>query len=364
MDFTLPEDVEALRDLAGRILGDLSTTDRLAAVDGWYDEPAWQELARAGVLAAPLPEDVGGGGLGFLVVHVLLERVGATAAQVPLWEALVLGALPLATFGDDRQRAVAAAVAEGSTLVTGALSEEGGDPWDPGTAARRAGDRWELDGTKTAVPLGTLATALLVSARDEDGHTGIWVVDPSAPGVTVTAQLLGDGQPNAVVGLTAAPAVRLGNDAVDVLGWVLDRALAGIASQQAGVCAAALRMAADHAGRREQFGRPIATFQAVGQRLADAWIDAHGVALTALHAAWRLGEGLVARDEATIAKWWAAEAGHRVLHTAGHVHGGIGVDRTYGLPRWFQMGKRLEFALGSASPQLLRLGTAMALEPA
>ena len=75
-----------------------------------------------------------------------------------------------------------------------------------------------------------------------------------------------------------------------------------------------------------QFGRPIGSFQAVGQRLADAYIDVEAVRLTMWEAAWRIAEPLPAPTEIAVAKFWAADAGHRVAHTVVHVHGGTGID--------------------------------------
>jgi alkylation response protein AidB-like acyl-CoA dehydrogenase len=205
--------------------------------------------------------------------------------------------------------------------------------------------------------------------RDRDGAVVMLLVDPQAAGVEVRPQLTVDGGPQAELELAGVQVpeadVLAGPDlGRQVLTWTLERAWAGLASLQAGLCERALRMAAEYTSRREQFGRPVASFQAVGQRLADAYIDTEAIRLTALQAAWRLSEGLPAADEVAIAKWWAAEGGHRVLHAVQHVHGGVGVDLEYPLHRYFLAGKQLEFALGSGTDQLLRLGSRLAGEPA
>jgi alkylation response protein AidB-like acyl-CoA dehydrogenase len=109
-----------------------------------------------------------------------------------------------------------------------------------------------------------------------------------------------------------------------------------------------------------QFGRPIGSFQAVAQRLADAYIDVEAVRLTMWQAAWRLSAGLPCETEVATAKFWAADAGHRVAHTAVHVHGGVGIDTDHPLHRYFVAAKRLEFALGGATTQLRRIGAALA----
>ena len=130
------------------------------------------------------------------------------------------------------------------------------------------------------------------------------------------------------------------------------------AALQVGVAERALRIAASYTSEREQFGRPIGSFQAVQQRMADAFIDVEAIRWTTWHAAWLIAEGRPAHRDAAIAKFWAAEAGARVTATAQQVHGGMGIDVTYPLSRYFLWAKQIELTLGSASQQLARLGSA------
>jgi alkylation response protein AidB-like acyl-CoA dehydrogenase len=139
--------------------------------------------------------------------------------------------------------------------------------------------------------------------------------------------------------------------------------LAG-AAEQLGITDGALRLTAAYAKTREQFGRPIGTFQAVSQRLADGYIDVLGQRLTLWQAAWRLDEGLPADTELAIAKLWAADAGHRLAHTTVHVHGGVGIDLDGEAHRYFTGAKRFEFLHGGATEQALAVGRALAAEPA
>jgi alkylation response protein AidB-like acyl-CoA dehydrogenase len=134
------------------------------------------------------------------------------------------------------------------------------------------------------------------------------------------------------------------------------RALVGLCAIQLGVTERALRIAASYTTEREQFGRPIGSFQAVQQRMADAFIDVEAIRWTMWQAAWLLGQGGPQGREAGIAKFWAAEAGARVAATVQQVHGGIGIDITYPLFRYFLWAKHNELTLGSASAQLARLG--------
>ena len=114
----------------------------------------------------------------------------------------------------------------------------------------------------------------------------------------------------------------------------------------------ALELTAEYARTREQFDRPIGSFQAVSQRLADDYIDIKGLRLTLQQASWRLSEDLPADAEVATAAFWAAEAGHRVAHTTVHVHGGVGIDMDHPVHRYFITAKQTEFALGGATAAL------------
>jgi alkylation response protein AidB-like acyl-CoA dehydrogenase len=364
MDFTFTPEQQALGELAGRILADHATSARLRAVEtdpDWFDRAAWADLARARLLGVALPEAVGGSGLGFLELCLVLEQVGRTVAPVPAWAALVLGAAPLAAFGDASTHDLLRRLAAGDAIVTAALVEPAGDPTQPATTATRDGGEWRLDGVKTCVPALHLAARVLVPARTRDG-VAVFVVDSSGPGVQRARQVATTREPLWQVELAGAPATPLGDPAHGgaILDWLLPRALVGLCAEQLGVVDRALRMTAEYTTSRQQFDRPVASFQAVHQRAADAWIDVEAIRLTTWQAAWRLADGLPAATEAAIAKFWAAEGGHRVAYAAQHLHGGIGVDVDYPLHRHYLWAKQLELTLGGATAQLAKLGSQLA----
>ena len=132
------------------------------------------------------------------------------------------------------------------------------------------------------------------------------------------------------------------------------------AALQLGVVEGALTLTAGYARTREQFGRPIGTFQAVAQRLADGYIDVLGLRLTVQQAAWRLSEGLPAATEVASAAFWAAEAGHKLAHTAVHIHGGVGIDLDGETHRFFTAAKQGEFLLGGATAAARAIGAELA----
>jgi alkylation response protein AidB-like acyl-CoA dehydrogenase len=334
------------------------------------DERLWQTLAGANLLGLAISEEYGGSGLGFVEVCLLLEECGRAAAAVPLLPSVVLAGMTIGQFGDEEQRAQwLPALAEGRLVATAALVEAGADPAAPATSARPGGGGgWVLDGMKTCVPAGTIAGLILVPARLPGGETAVFALEPTASGLAMTALETTTGVPEAHLDLTEVevPAsARLGGSSSgDVLHWTLQRATVGLCALMSGTCQEAVRLTGEYVRTREQFGHPLATFQAVGQRAADAYVDTEAVRLTALQAAWRLATGRPSEAEVAIAKFWAADGGQRVVHAAVHLHGGVGVDRSYPLHHYFLAAKQLELSLGGATPSLLRLGALMAEEPA
>ncbi len=164
--------------------------------------------------------------------------------------------------------------------------------------------------------------------------------------------------------LDATPAQAVGAPGDDTAARLGQLLTVTIAAELLGVTEGALHLTAGYAKTREQFGRPIGTFQAVSQRLADGFIDVLGQRLVLWAAAWRLAEGLPAETAVATAKLWAADAAHRLAHTTVHVHGGVGIDLDGEAHRYFTTAKRFEFAFGSATEQALTIGRALAAEPA
>jgi 3-oxocholest-4-en-26-oyl-CoA dehydrogenase beta subunit len=368
MDFELSESQLELAALAREILTDQVTPERLRAAElqgVLFDRPLWDALARAGVISAALPDSVGGGGLDFLEQCSVLVELGRTTAPVPYLTS-VLSAAALAYFGTDDQRARwAAPAAVGECVLTAALAEELlDDPENPQTRAERSGDGWRLTGSKAVVPYGSVADAFLVPAATPEG-TGLFVVLPEDTGVALEAQRLVDGDTAVTLEFSS---VELAGDRLvpgaDVVHWLVARATVALCAYQTGVLERALELTAEYARERTQFDRPIGSFQAVAQRLADAYIDVEAVRLTMWEAAWRIAEPLPCPTEIATAKFWAADAGHRVAHTAVHVHGGTGIDMDAPTHRYFTAAKRTEFALGGATAQLRRLGAELAATPA
>lgn len=373
MDFAFREEQEQLRNLARQILEAHTTRERLREVEASperFDRDLWKELGRAHLLGVALPEDVGGSGFGIVELCLLLEEVGRAVAPVPVLATLVLGALPVDRFGSaEQRRRILAPVAAGEAVLSAALDErQVEDPTAASVAARRDGGAWRLDGVAGAVPAAHLAARVLVPAATGDGVVGVFLVDPRGGGAEVARQESTSGEPLArlaLSGAAVAPEDVLGDPraGAEVVRWTVERALVGLCAIQVGLAERALRMTADYTAGRVQFGRPLGTFQAVQQRLADAYIDVEAMRWTTWRAAWRLAEGLSTEEEVAVAKFWAADGGQRVLAAAQHLHGGVGVDVDYPLHRYTLWSKQVELALGGASRHLWRLGALIAGRP-
>jgi alkylation response protein AidB-like acyl-CoA dehydrogenase len=352
MDFSFTSDQQDLRELAAKILSDATTLERTKQVfadSAGFDRALWAALGDAGILGISLPESVGGAGLGFLETCIVLEEVGRTAAPIPALAVMGLAAPALVEFGATD---ALAGVAAGTTIVTAALTEAVGDVHSPTTSASGG----KLTGEKVCVPAGLDAKAIVVSAAD-----GLYLVDPSSAGVTVEREDTMLGAPSARLVLHDAEATKLAGP--EGLTWLLARAQTAQCVTMSGAASAALDLTATYVKDREQFGRSIATFQAVSQRAADTYINKEAIKLTAWQAAWRIDAGVSAAAQVDAAKYWAAQGGQDVLLAAHHLHGGVGVDRDYPLYRYFLLAKQLELDLGSETPTLMHLGALIADSP-
>jgi alkylation response protein AidB-like acyl-CoA dehydrogenase len=364
MNFDVSQEQKDLQALAEKIFADLVPTDRLPDFEvpqDWHDEKLWSELAKSSLLGLGIPEEFGGAGMGIAEVCGLLEEAGRRLAPAPLLPTLVMGAAPIVEFGTEPQkRALLPAVASGKNILTAALSEEGlRNPLAPTTCARRDSAGWKLDGVKAYVPVASLASHILVPACTEDGKTAVFVVERAASGVSLDAQATTTGELEyrvTLAGVTVADTAKLGDAKRDheVLPWMIARTVAGLCATELGVAERALRMTAEYTATRKQFGKPIATFQAVAQRAADAYIDLEAMRLAAQQAIWRLASGLDATRELNIAKFYAAQ----------HLHGGIGVDTDYPLHHYYLKSRQIELTLGGSHTHLMALGERLATQGA
>ena len=358
MDFTPTEEQEAVRGLASSLLATGTPAD--VGLAG-FDTALWARLGESGLLGMALPEEVGGGGLGLAEACVVAEETGRAAGRVPV--VAVLTALQTVAAAGSAHADLLTRAAAGQTVVVPALAEHGvGDPLHPSVRAVRDGDGWTLSGTRLAVAWAREASHLVVSASTEDGTPLLALLAVPAAGVVLEDEVVSSREPHATVLLDGArvadgDVLATGAEALEA---ALTRATLLTCSHAVGVAEQALSLAASHVSTREQFGKPLATFQAVTCRVADCWIDVESMRLTTQQAVWRVDQGLPAAEQTAIAAFWGAEGVQRVTSSAVHLHGGLGVDVSFPLHRWFLAGKVDELSLGGALRSLEHLGALLA----
>jgi alkylation response protein AidB-like acyl-CoA dehydrogenase len=370
MDFSFSDEQNALREVARKILEAECAPDRLREIeksDECIDRALWAELAKANLLGAALPEAHGGSGFGFFELCLLLEEIGRAVAPVPAWATLVCGALPIAQFGSaaQQQRWLPGVIA-GDVLLSAALQEPNNvDPLAPSTTATKDGSGWTLSGEKFCVPAAFVAERILVPASTGEGSVGLFLVDPRAKGVKLEKQLVTNRE---VQGWMTLDGIAVSAD--DVLGdpktgraalqWLTERATAALCAMQVGVADRALRITATYGAERQQFDRPIGSFQAFHTRAADAYVDLEVLRLVVWQAAYLLATQETATDAVSIAKFFAGESAHNVTYAAEHLHGGIGADVDYPVHRYYLWSRQIEVTLGSGAAHLAALGDRLA----
>ncbi|MGI5128114.1 acyl-CoA dehydrogenase family protein [Pseudonocardia sp. CA-107938] len=346
MDFSLDESQREVADLAREVLA-----------PGPDPQALWKSLGQAGLLTLAVPEELGGAGLGVVECGLVLTEVGRRTAPVPALATLALGVLPVVRCGTAEQQRV---VLEEGAVLTAALHEPSTPlTLQPRTSAEHDGAGWVVTGTKIGVPYAASAHRVLVPVALPGTGTGVLLVDPQAPGCAVVPAPTSSGLPEHTLVLDRVSVpfdALLGADTTGHTVAELHRcALAGASAVGAGVLTGALELTSTHIATREQFGRPLATFQAVAQQIADVYVAARILQLAARAAAWRLGAGRAADADLDVAAYWLAEA-PAALQTCQHLHGGLGVDITYPVHRHYAWGKDLARFVGGLDLRVERLG--------
>ncbi|WP_210573745.1 acyl-CoA dehydrogenase family protein [Streptomyces sp. GESEQ-4] len=408
MDFTPTQEQAAAQELAARIFGDLATHERLTAAGTGSDPELWKALCAAGLIGAVQE-------VGLLGLVLLLEEQGRTTAQVPFAATCVYGLLAVSAHGSAEQRErLLPGIIDGSVVVSGAFPAQGGVrasaggeltgtvpvvpwlrdathvlvadadrnlwlvptvghvEWQPvELTAPWAAGRLVLEGTDAEL-LGGPGAERLSGTEDFSGHDAVGLGGLDADRLSGTEHLSGPGAErlSGTEHLSGPGAERLSGAGAGQIGGVGDEHPAGpdayadvlatartaFAGLQAGVCAGSLARAVAHTNSREQFGRPLATKQAVQLRAADAYMDTEAIRVTAYEAAWRRDTGLPYASHALAAAWWASEAGSRVVHAGQHLHGGAGADLDHPVHRHFLWGRQLDAYLGCGDELLQELG--------
>ncbi|MGI5401609.1 acyl-CoA dehydrogenase family protein [Streptomyces sp. CA-135486] len=382
MDFTFTEEqqaaVEAARAVFSGVAPDGVPSPALTpgAVADEFDRPLWARLAEADLLSLVLSPQHGGAGLDPIALCLVLRESAKVLARVPLLETSAV-AMAVERYGSARLRQeLLPRVGRGELVLTvGANGRTGHDPAELAVAARRdtEGNGWVLDGVQTGVPWAQCADRIAVPSHTDDGRGVLALVPRDQAGLTLADQVSTSGERFAEVGLDS---VRIDSqDLIDAEGaweWLRQLLATGTCALALGLGEGVLAMTSEYTGKREQFGFPVATFQAVAVQAADRYIDLRAMEATLWQAAWRLGQArgsagaggpLPVSGDVAVAKIWASEGVRRVVQTAQHLHGGFGADTDYPLHRYHAWAKQLELSLGPAAAHEEALGDLLAAHP-
>ncbi|MET9671733.1 acyl-CoA dehydrogenase family protein [Streptomyces sp. NPDC006482] len=375
MDFTFTEEqqaaVEAAKTIFAGVAPDAVPSPALTpgAVSDDLDRSLWSRLAAADLLGLALPPEHGGSGLDPVAFCLVLRESARVLARVPLLETGAV-AMTIDRYADRQTAAdLLPRVSRGELVLTAAShGRTGHDPADRAVTARLDGTTWILDGLQSAVPWAHGADLVAVPAHTAEDRTVLALVPRAHEGVTLADQYSTSGELLAEIRLDS---VRLDSTRViDAEGaWDRLRELltTGTCALALGLGEAVLTMTSQYTGKREQFGHPVATFQAVAVQAADRYIDLRAMEATLWQAAWRVSTGadgaLPAAGDIAVAKIWASEGVRRVVQTAQHLHGGFGADTDYPLHRYHAWAKQLELSLGPAAAHEETLGDLLATHP-
>jgi alkylation response protein AidB-like acyl-CoA dehydrogenase len=365
MDFSIPEELKNVQDLAAQILADFTEVEQLRRLEQQqepFDDALWQALAGAGLLGVDIEEVHGGMGIGFGALTALCEEVGRTVAAVPVVPVLVSAAATLRRFATSQQKErFLPGVADGSTLLSAALEEYNNDnPARPSCAAEALDGGFSLNGTKICISQAKRASRILVSATTGE-ELVVALVDPDAAGVTLSPQVVTSGETRHELRLERVQVptediIAVGGKALQAMDWALQATRTALSAMAVGLCDKMMRITGQYTSEREQFGRAIATFQAVSHRVADCYIDVECLRLVTQQATSLLDQGRPAGEASTIAKIWCGDVTHRVSQSAQHCHGGTGVDRDYPLHRYCLWARQIELSAGNTAQLTAQLG--------
>jgi len=372
MNFGFTEEQELLRSEVRKLLDESCPLEQVRKITEDPNGPGfsrelWQKIAELGWLGLTIPEAHGGAGLGWVDLVVVLEETGRSLFPSPLVSS-TLAAHAIRRFGSPRQQAAwLPALADGSAIGTVALLEEDGAPGPEGVrlAGRAAGKSLTLTGEKTLVGDAASADLIVVAFRKgKSKDLGLAVVERGAaglatkdlPGIDLTKRL----------GRVSLDGVKIGRDAVlakadaAAISHLFDVGALAVTAEGVGAAEAALALTAGYAKHRVQFGRPIATFQAVKHPLAEAYVDVQSFQSLVYYAAWCVDHGHKDLPLAVSrAKAYASEALPKLGIDTIQLHGGIGYTWEYDAHLYLKRAKWLRPAFGDADwhyERVARLG--------
>ena len=369
MYFDLTDEQQAIKSTAHDFLAARYKSERireLADSEDGFERSDWDEMAELGWTGLALPEEWGGQGLGTVDLAVLFEEMGYALAPSPLLSNTVAGlALSLCGSDDQRERFLRP-LAEGKLRGTPAL-------WDAGSGAtigsftmeaRADGDGIVLDGEKVLVMDASTADFFLVATSDGRRH----IVGRDAAGVSITPATAID--PTRRLFSVRLNGVKVASaDSLPAAGEeyyaVFFRICVALAAESTGIAQRTMEMAVAYAKDRQQFGRPIGSYQAVSHRCAQMLLETENARSAVYGAAWAAdSEPESLPRAASMAKAYASDAGWRVPDASIQVHGGIGFTWEHDLHFFLKRGRANAAMFGDAKWHRERVADAVLAKPA
>ncbi len=366
MDFGFSEEQEMLRSSARDFLAKeapMTYVRKMMDDERGYTDDLWRKMAELGWMGLVLPEEFGGSGLDFVDMVVVLEEMGRAVLPGPFFSTVILAGIAIAEGGTAKQKSThLPKIADGSLKATLAQLEPSAR-WDAEgieLTARSEGGGWVLDGTKLFVPDANVADLFVVAGRapGSKGSDGVslFLVDAKAPGVTVT--MLKTMDQTRKLGEVTFKGVKVAADALlgtagggwKLLERVADRGKVGLAAEMCGGAQRVLEMSVEYAKVREQFGKPIGSFQAIQHKCANMLVEVESSKSITYYAAWAVANDVAeAPLAAAMAKAYTSDA---YRHTAGEgiqIHGGIGFTWEHDMHIFFKRAKSSEVTFGDAT---------------
>ena len=361
MDFGFNEEQELLRQSARQFLEtecSMTYVRKMMEDDRGYSEDQWQQLAALGWTALLIPEEYGGAALGMVEMIVVLEEMGRVVMPGPFFATMMLGGLPIVLAGSPAQKErYLPGLAAGEIKATMAHVEENGR-WDAAgitLAAKKNGSLFSLSGTKLFVHDAHNSDLLVVPARTNKRGITLFLVDAKQEGVNITLFKTLD-QTRKLCQVTF-DGVMVGKDAVlgplhqgePLLESIIDHAKVGLCAEMCGGMQKTLDMCVEYAKVREQFGRPIGSFQAISHKCANMMVQVESAKSATYYAAWALANNAPdAHLAGCMAKAYCSEAYRSVTAEGIQVHGGIGFTWEHDMHIYFRRAKASEVAFGDA----------------
>ena len=366
MDFSYSEEQNKIKELSSKIFQNNNEHELLRKIEesgSPFHKKLWKELASSGLLGTAFNKDLGGTDLGFVEINIILEQLGYHISNIPFIQTIVSTGMAINEFGSQKLRNFfIPKIISGELILTTALNETGRlDLNKSDIELKKINGVNRISGKKYLVSYAEESDFILIPYKDEENHS-LCFIDTESKGLIFSKLETTTREPHALLTLEEVEIddnliLCSSSKTIDVLNWINLRTITSICSLTIGVAQACLDMTVNYSKERKAFNRTIASFQAVGHRAANSFIDLSCLRLVTEQAISLLEHGKEAAREVSIAKIWSGDVAHRTSYTAQHLHGGMGADKDYALYRYCLWAKQLELTQGSSAYHLNNLGS-------